>query len=171
MTAGRGLIGSISITVCVTLFACVGPLEESDPAVGEQLMRGFADVWTSKDLAQIEVLYAEDAVFEDVPDGVEYRGHEEIKASLADDFSAVPDVKVEVVSMFVAGNRGALEWIWSGTQTQDYPGLLPATGKAFSVRGVSLFEFENGKIKRHLDYYDAAGFLHQLGVEWKFPEG
>jgi hypothetical protein len=36
---------------------------------------------------------------------------------------------------------------------------------------VSLFEFEEGKIKRHLDYYDAAGFLHQLGVEWKFPEG
>ncbi len=171
MTGGRDWIGTIPVALCVALYACVGPPEEPDPGVGEQLMRGFAGVWASKDLGQIDVLYAEDAVYEDVPDGVEYRGHEQIRASLADDFSAVPDVKVEIVSLFVSGSRGALEWAWSGTQTEDYPGLLPATGRAFSVRGVSLFEFENGKIKRHLDYYDAAGFLHQLGVEWQFPEG
>lgn len=133
-------------------------------------MQGFADVWSTKDLTQIDVLYAEDAVYEDVPDGTEYRGHDEIKASLADDFSAVPDVKVETVSMFVSGNRGVLEWIWSGTQTEEYPGLIAATGKAFSVRGVSLFQFENGKIERHLDYYDAAGLLYQLGVEFQFPD-
>jgi steroid delta-isomerase-like uncharacterized protein len=171
MTAGRQLIGAIPAALCAALCACARPGEQPDPSVAEQLIRSATEVWATKDLTQIDILYAEDAVFEDVPDGTTYRGHEEIKTSLADDFSAVPDVKVEIVSLFVSGSRGALEWIWSGTQTEDYPGLLPATGRAFSVRGVSLFEFENGKIKRHLDYYDAAGFLHQLGVEWQFPEG
>jgi hypothetical protein len=46
---------------------------------------------------------------------------------------------------------------------------LPATGRPFSVRGVNLFELEGGKIKEQSDYYDAARFLIQLGVEIRLP--
>jgi steroid delta-isomerase-like uncharacterized protein len=134
--------------------ACATPSEEITVTDQEELMRAFYGLWASKDL--------EDA---------EYHGREEIKASLADDFSAVPDVEVEIVSLFASQDRGAVEWVWSGTHTEDYPGLISATGRPFSVRGVAIFEFEKGKIKRHLDYYDAAGFLYQLGVKFLFPEG
>jgi steroid delta-isomerase-like uncharacterized protein len=150
---------------------CAGPSQQADErAVGEQLMLGFAEFWNSHDLSQLDAIYADDAVFEDVPDGTTYRGLEEIKASLGEDIKYAPDVQIEVVSLFVSEDRGALEWVWSGTQTGDIPGLLPATGRAFSVRGVSLFEFSAGRIIRHADYYDAAGLLHQLGVEIRLPE-
>jgi steroid delta-isomerase-like uncharacterized protein len=43
------------------------------------------------------------------------------------------------------------------------PGI-PATGKQFSVRGVSILELEDGKIRRCSDYWDMAEFLKQLGV-------
>jgi steroid delta-isomerase-like uncharacterized protein len=160
-----------SIIVCLVLPACAPHAQDSATTAGEELMLGWVDLWGSRDLSQVDKLYAEDAVSEDVAEGVEYRGRDEIKRSLADDLSAVPDVNVEIVSLFATESRGAVEWIWSGTHTEDYPGLISATGKSFSVRGVSLFEFENGKIKRQLDYYDAAGFLNQLGVEFLFPEG
>jgi steroid delta-isomerase-like uncharacterized protein len=143
---------------------------ENQVAVGEKLIRGFADFWTSKDLNQLDALYTHDAVYEDVPDGTAYEGLEAIKKSLSEDITYAPDVRVEVVSILVSEDRGALEWVWSGTQTGDIPGLMPATGKPFSVRGVSLFEFESNKIKKQSDYYDAGTFLHQLGVQFEFPE-
>jgi steroid delta-isomerase-like uncharacterized protein len=166
----RNCVVAAMIT-CLALPACAPQVQDSAKSTGEDLMRGWVELWNSGDLSQVDILYAEDAVSEDVAEGVEYRGLVEIQRSLADDFSAVPDVKVEIVSLFASESRGAVEWIWSGTHTEDYPGLISATGKSFSVRGVSLYEFENGKIKRQHDYYDAAGFLYQLGVEFVFPEG
>jgi steroid delta-isomerase-like uncharacterized protein len=150
---------------------CASPSRQTEErVVNEQLMLGFAEFWNSHDVDQLDAIYAKDAVFEDVPDGTTYRGLEEIKTSLGEDVTYAPDVKIEVVSLFASESRGALEWVWSGTQTGDIPGLLPATGRAFSVRGVSLFEFSEGRIVRHADYYDAARFLHQLGVEIRLPE-
>jgi steroid delta-isomerase-like uncharacterized protein len=161
----------LQTAVICLLPACTPSIQSFDSSVGEDLMRRAFDVWISKDLSQLDLIFAEDAVFVDVAEGASYEGLAAIKAGLTDDFSAVPDVTVEIHSTFATEDRGALEWTWSGTQTEDYPGLIPATGKHFSVRGVSVFEFREGKKKRQLDYYDAAGFLKQLGVEFVFPGG
>jgi steroid delta-isomerase-like uncharacterized protein len=143
--------------------------ESRETSVGEHLIRSFADFWSSKDIDQLDLIYAEDAIFEDVAEGASYKGLAEIKQSLHDDITYAPDVQVKIISILVVGNRGVLEWFWSGTQTGDIPGLMPATGKKFSIRGVSIFEFEGDRIKKQSDYYDAARFLHQLGVKFEFP--
>ena len=51
-------------------------------------------------------------------------------------FDSFADMKFELKSRFAAadGKRGAMEWVWSGRQTKDFPGL-PATNKPFQVRG------------------------------------
>lgn len=143
----------------------------ADPEQGteEQLMRGFAAIWASRDLETLNLLYADDAVYEDVPDGVSFRGRAEIKASFEEDLSWASDFRCEIVSLFVSGDRGVMEWVWSGTQVGEIPGLLPATGKHFSIRGATLFTFDDGMIKRQSNYFDAAGFLMQLGVEIGLP--
>jgi steroid delta-isomerase-like uncharacterized protein len=143
--------------------------ESQETSVGEQLIRSFADFWSSKDIDQLDLIYSKDAIFEDVADGATYDGLAEIKKSLHDDITFAPDVKVKIISILVVGNRGVLEWFWSGTQTGDIPGLMPATGKNFSIRGVTIFEFEGDRIKKQSDYYDAATFLYQLGVKFEFP--
>jgi steroid delta-isomerase-like uncharacterized protein len=51
----------------------------------------------------------------------------------------------------------------SGTQTGDMPGV-PAANKRMDVMGASIYEFEGGKIKRKVDYWDVATALRQLGV-------
>jgi ketosteroid isomerase-like protein len=44
------------------------------------------------------------------------------------------------------------------------PGLPAATGKQVEVRGASILEFADGKIRRCSDYWDMATFLKQLGL-------
>ena len=70
---------------------------------------------------------------------------------------------VELPDGCATARWAAGEWTLSGTQRGDMPGI-PATGKQFSVRGVSILELEDGKIRRCSDYWDMAEFLKQLGV-------
>ena len=46
---------------------------------------------------------------------------------------------------------------------------IPATGNRFSVRGASVIELEDGRIRRNSDYYDGATFLRQIGAEIRLP--
>jgi steroid delta-isomerase-like uncharacterized protein len=148
-------------------FTCLP--EGQSHSTEEQLILDFVDFWQLKDVDQLDHLYTKDAIYEDVPDDTAYKGIAAIKQSLSEDITYSPDVKVEVVSILVSENRGVLEWVWSGTQVGDISGFIEATGKTFSIRGVSVFEFENDKIKKQSDYYDAATFLYQLGVKFIFP--
>jgi steroid delta-isomerase-like uncharacterized protein len=162
----------IALLLCyITLPFDVANSQDTQLALkGDQLIRSWVKFWNEKDIDQIDQLYADNAVFEDVAEGAAYEGLSAIKQCLIDDITFVPDIKVEIISILVAENQGVLEWRWFGTQTGDIPGLMPATGRKFSIRGISLFEFRNNKIVKQSDYYDAATFLYQLGVKFEFPK-
>ena len=66
-------------------------------------------------------------------------------------------------SFFSAGGRTATEWVMTGTHSGELPGI-PATGKSFSVRGVSIADLREGKISRNTDYYNLVSFLQQVGL-------
>ena len=58
--------------------------------------------------------------------------------------------------------RFMVEWVASGTHAHDYPGLA-ATGRAFSIPGVTVVVRRDGKIVRESLYYDMAEVQRQLG--------
>jgi hypothetical protein len=41
---------------------------------------------------------------------------------------------------------------------------MPATGKRFSIRGVTILELQGDKIRRDSDYWDAATVMRQVGL-------
>ena len=41
---------------------------------------------------------------------------------------------------------------------------VPATGKAFAIRGVSIGVREDGLVLQNHDYWNLAGFLMQVGL-------
>lgn len=129
----------------------------------EQLARRVSDAWTSHDVGIVDEVFAEDGVYEDITAGTKREGREDIKAGFNVNHAAVPDFKVELTEVFSTGSMVACEWVMSGTQTGDYPGI-PATGKPFSVRGASIVQVRDGKIIHWTDYYDGFSFLRQLGV-------
>ena len=129
----------------------------------EQMLEDFAAAWSQRDVDKILSYYTDDCVYEDVALGRVMRGREEIRTFIEELFRAVPDFRIEHREALVSGEGGAAEWVISGTHTSDLPGL-PATGRRFSIRGASVLELQDGKIRRISDYWDTAAFLRQLGL-------
>jgi steroid delta-isomerase-like uncharacterized protein len=129
----------------------------------EEMLRGENAAWNAHDVERIAAFYTDDCFKEDIAIGKATRGKEEMKSLIVGAFSAIPDMRIELVSLFHRGEWAATEWIMSGSYAKDYPGFPLAAGKYFSVRGASIMELRGGKIRRISDYWDFASFLKQVG--------
>jgi steroid delta-isomerase-like uncharacterized protein len=141
-----------------------GGQEEGVPAVeGTDVVLDYAAAWSAHDVNALLAVFTDDCIFEDVTLGVTNRGKEELKAFAETFFRFAPDLRLEITRSGSFGGFGACEWIFSGTQRQEFMGK-PATGKRWSFRGAGCFEVaDDGKIKRWSDYWNLAAFLEQLG--------
>ena len=110
---------------------------------------------------------AEDCEVIDVPSGMILRGPEGLKQFLLTFSTAFPDSHGEVTNLFAAQGYAAVEAILRGTHTgimQSAAGALPPTGRRVELRVCEIFHIRDQKITRHATYYDALGFMQQLGV-------
>jgi len=124
----------------------------------------WAAAWLAHDTERILALFTDDCVYEDVTFGVVKHGKAALRAFAEGTFAVVPDFTVELTARFAAETWGVLEWVISGTHHGNFPGM-PATGKRFSaVRGATIVELQEGKIRRNSDYWDAATFMRQVGL-------
>jgi steroid delta-isomerase-like uncharacterized protein len=143
---------AVIISVC-----CVGATGKSDKNT-ELVQNNFA-AWNAHDADKIASLYTDDVIYEDVTFGLVAHGQPELRKMAASFFAAVPDFKLEIVSSTSMGNRGSVEWVFSGTDVGLYK-----TGKKFSVRGASVYEVRGGKFSGNRDYYDSASIMRQVGL-------
>jgi steroid delta-isomerase-like uncharacterized protein len=127
------------------------------------LAQQLVDAWNTHDPERTVALLTEDHVYEDVTFGAVNRGPAETQQFFASAFAAFPDLHFEATAAVVSAEQGALEWTMTGTHRGDMPGM-PATGKAFTVRGATVFEITGNKLRSVRDYWDAATLLRQLGL-------
>lgn len=81
---------------------------------------------------------------------------------LADMRAAFPDLAYEVpVPPIVDGNRAATTYRVGGTHTGAYQGM-PATGARIDVGGLSMFEVEEGRVRRMWTAMDSLAMFTQL---------
>jgi steroid delta-isomerase-like uncharacterized protein len=113
-------------------------------------------------LDELHLDYAEHAVVEDSLYAQPLVGRAAILARKSEGLAALAGVQIAVTNRVVVGNQLTVEWVASGTHKGDYAGL-PATGRAFSIPGVTVVVREQGKIVRESIYYDRAEVLRQLG--------
>ena len=114
------------------------------------------------DLNQLQNDYDEHAVVEDSMYPHPFVGREAILARKSVGMAAIPGLKISVTNRIVHGNQLTVEWVASGTHTGDFPGL-PASGRSFSIPGVTVVVRRNSKIIRESLYYDMAQVQRQLG--------
>jgi steroid delta-isomerase-like uncharacterized protein len=122
----------------------------------------WVDAWNTHDVQRILACLTADASYEDLPLGAVNHGHAEARQFIETGWAAFPDLRFELNASAISSSHGTAEWTMSGTHQGDFPGL-PATGKTFSVRGVSVLELAGDKIRRVRDYWDFATVLQQLG--------
>jgi steroid delta-isomerase-like uncharacterized protein len=113
-------------------------------------------------LQQLQHDYHENAIVEDSMFPQPFVGREAIMNRKSAGFASMPDLKISVTRRIVRGDQLTVEWVASGTHQVDYPGL-PATGRRFSIPGVTVVVRKNGKITRESLYYDLSEVQRQLG--------
>ncbi len=123
-------------------------MSDSEDSGKIEMLRRFLDAFNRHDLDSIMEFFVDDCTF-DLPRGSEpwgtrFAGKAEVRKGLASRFEGIPDVHYGEDKHWVSGDRGASEWLLTGTMK---------SGKRVKVRGCDLFEFRNGKILRKDSYW------------------
>ncbi|MGB9236232.1 MAG: ester cyclase [Terriglobales bacterium] len=88
---------------------------------------------------------------------------EEDLAYAREERKTLPDMSMTVNQMVAEGDRVAVYWTASGTNTQAGMGF-PATGKKIKVTGMTLFRFQDGKIREEWGVWDKLSAMRQAGL-------
>jgi steroid delta-isomerase-like uncharacterized protein len=131
--------------------------------VVEQHVRSMFDALARRDAEGVGEHWREDGVDDIVPIGV-FRGRQAIVDFWRETFAAVPDLETTVTRVVAGETQAAVEWRMSGNFTgAPFQGIDP-TGKRIELRGLNLFEIEDGEVASNTAYYDGASFARQVGM-------
>jgi steroid delta-isomerase-like uncharacterized protein len=120
-----------------------------------RILQDYVTASNSHDWNKISPLFTDDCVYEDIGAGEVCHGKQELKAYFDGMLVWSADFRIESKSLFATGNGIASEWVMTGTHK--------ATGKKYSIRGVSVSELRDGRIRRNTDYWNMSAFLEQIG--------
>jgi steroid delta-isomerase-like uncharacterized protein len=113
------------------------------------------------DVDDVLTFWAEDGVMYDWTLDRAIRGHGELRPYLLIYFAAFPDNSFAATNVIVDGSTVVVEWASTATHGGDFFGR-PATGRTYDLRGVDIFEVENGKIREERSFYGNGSFLTEL---------
>ena len=123
------------------------------PVAGTQVttstLKAFVEAFNAHDLDAIMGFFADDCVLDmprgPGPGGRHFEGREQVREGLRSRLEGLPDVHYGEDRHFVCGDRGASEWLLTGTQRD---------GERIAVRGCDLLEFDaDGRIRRKDSYW------------------
>jgi len=100
--------------------------------------------------------------------GTEFHGRDEFVTRITRFVVPFPDVKITDLDTVVDGNKAAIRFVITGTQTGDLStptGVLHPTDRKIKVVGIEYFTFdEEGKLIDLLTVEDLAGMMRQLTI-------
>jgi steroid delta-isomerase-like uncharacterized protein len=124
--------------------------------------RIFEEVWNDRNIAAIDELVAADYVHHDPQSPKFSDGREGYKQLVAYYLNAFPDSHFTIDQEIQEGDTAVTRWTVTGTHKGDLP-KLPASGKTFSVTGISVARLKDGKFLESWNNWDALGLMQQLG--------
>jgi steroid delta-isomerase-like uncharacterized protein len=126
----------------------------------------YSEAWNRHDEEAVAAFFTDDGVYVDHVLGQRHQGKTAVMGFVKwGEAQASSDFRLTLLDHFETADRYTLVWDFSGTHdhsSDDPP--LPATGKKFAVRGVSVGRLEDDKIKENTDYWNMVELLSQLGM-------
>ncbi len=114
--------------------------------IGE--LHAISDGFNAHDVEAIMVFFTDDVVFDGPrgaePWGTRFEGKDAVAGAFSARFAGIPDVRYEDARHFIDGDRGASEWLLTGTTPE---------GQRIRLRGCDLWEFRDGKVSRKDSYW------------------
>lgn len=130
----------------------------SPKSSNKAVLEAYVDAWNRRDSAALDTMFAPGGTHEDIAQGFMGKSPQEVKGLMTMMAGMEPDFKWTLTNVIDHGSTVVAEWTWTGTYTGPGP-YGNVKNLATSGRGVSVADFENGKIKRFTDYYDNASFF------------
>jgi len=127
-----------------------------------ELLDRFVDLFNTNQFEEAEKDLAAGAISEEVGTGRRLTPQESTASARAWK-QAFPDAKGTITNKITAGNKGAAEITWRGTNNGSLMGQ-PPTGKSVTVRAVVVIDTDGSKITRVAHHIDVAGMMAQLGA-------
>ncbi len=129
----------------------------------EQHVRSYFEAMGRGDVEAMVAHWREDGVDDVVPVGL-LRGRDEMRQYFKSLFASTSDATTTVTRLVAGEQSCAVEWRFEGTfDGEPYLGIEP-TGTHIEVRGLDLFELEDGEIVSNTGYFDGASFARQIGM-------
>jgi steroid delta-isomerase-like uncharacterized protein len=173
----RSPLRSVATACAVAMLAACNPVADKQPAPPAAtaapavdalaIVDGYLAGWNMHNAARAASYMTDDVTYYDASVGVPQVGRNSAQKNVIQAFlTAAPDcVWTRDSTAPVVGKDGiAFQWTFSGTHTGPFADGTKATGKKFSFKGVTLIRLRGDKIAYQGDYYDAYGFLKQLGL-------
>ena len=125
--------------------------------------RLFEEVWNKGNLPVTDELFAPNYAHHDSSTPDVGRGPESEKKRATLYRTAFPDLRLTIEDIIAEGETVMARWSCRGTHKGDLSGIAP-TGKQFTISGISVARFTNGKMVEGWVNWDALGLMQQLGV-------
>jgi len=135
-------------------------MSEQNKAV---VRRTFEELWNKGNLQLANELFSPNYAHHDPSTPDVGRGPESEKKRATLYRNAFPDLRLTVEDLIAGGETVVARWSCHGTHKGELDGILP-TGKEFTITGVTITRFENGKMVEGWVNWDALGMMQQLGV-------
>jgi len=126
----------------------------------------YIAAWNRHDGEQVVSFMHDNVTFEDHALGEHFEGAAAVKEFVRQtEASFSSDFRFETTYAVTGESGYAFEWTMSGTNDRaDTARGLPATGKTYAIRGVSVGRLVDGKISENRDYWNQAAYLMQVGL-------
>jgi steroid delta-isomerase-like uncharacterized protein len=128
-----------------------------------ELAKKAVEAVNTHKVPDVMAFWADDAVEADQAHHKDNKGKKEIEAATKGFFTAFPDVKLEVPTMFAAGDY--VVTIGTVTGTNDGPmGPMKKTGKKVTATYAELVKIKDGKVGELWRFYNGLSMAKQLGL-------
>jgi len=125
--------------------------------------RLFDEVWNQGHQQIADELFAQNYNHHDSSTPDLGRGPDSEKKRVTLYRNAFPDIRFTVEDLIAEGESVTARWSCHGTHKGELNGIAP-TGRQFTISGISVARFTNGKMIEGYVNWDALGMMQQLGV-------
>jgi steroid delta-isomerase-like uncharacterized protein len=129
-----------------------------------KVARTYFDAVSARDVDAMADCWAEGGIDRLAPLNRDLRAPDELRSFFNQTFTAMPDMRFEVLDVVAARNQAAVRWRATGTFCGGpFEGIEP-TGSRIELEGIDLLTVEDGKIQHNDAYYDSAQFARAVGL-------
>jgi len=155
-------LGVAADSVKIDELVIAGPIPAAQREATEKAVRAFYDFWNTGDAALLKRAIAGNFTDRTLPPG-RPQGPEGPAFASRHFRAAVPDLKVTVEKMIIAGDYVTVHMRFSGHFTGSF-GQTQGKGQAIDFIATDLVKVENGRITDNWHIEDNLTLLQQMGV-------